>query len=33
MVAMIDNPELECLVEEARPLLEQALQSISPESK
>ncbi len=28
MVGMIDNPELECLVKEARPLLEQALNSI-----
>jgi len=28
MVGMIDNPELNCLVNEARPLLEQALNSI-----
>jgi len=28
MVGMIDNPDLECLVSEARPLLEQALNSI-----
>jgi len=28
MVGMIDNPALECLVKEARPLLEQALHSI-----
>ncbi len=28
MVGMVDNPQLECLVSEARPLLEQALQSI-----
>ena len=28
MVGMIDNPDLECLVAEARPLLEQALNSI-----
>jgi len=28
MVGMIDNPALECLVSEARPLLEQALNSI-----
>jgi len=28
MVGMIDNPQLECLVSEARPLLEQALRSI-----
>jgi len=28
MVGMIDNPELNCLVKEARPLLEQALNSI-----
>ncbi len=28
MVAMIDNPELECLIQEARPLLEQALKSL-----
>jgi len=28
MVGMIDNPELNCLVSEARPLLEQALRSI-----
>ncbi|MDQ6986523.1 MAG: DUF302 domain-containing protein [Mariprofundaceae bacterium] len=28
MVGMIDNPELNCLVNEARPLLEQALRSI-----
>jgi len=28
MVSMIDNPALECLVSEARPLLEQALNSI-----
>jgi uncharacterized protein (DUF302 family) len=28
MVAMIDNPELECLMQEARPLLEQALKSL-----
>ncbi|MDX8410490.1 MAG: DUF302 domain-containing protein [Mariprofundaceae bacterium] len=29
MVAMIDNPELDCLVKEAKPLLEQALQSMA----
>lgn len=29
MVGMADNPELECLVEEARPLLQQALDSIT----
>lgn len=28
MVGMADNPQLECLVEEARPLLQQALASI-----
>ncbi len=28
MVGMIDNPALECLVKEARPMLEQALNSI-----
>jgi len=28
MVGMADNPELECLVTEARPLLQQALQSV-----
>ncbi|MDQ6999810.1 MAG: DUF302 domain-containing protein [Mariprofundus sp.] len=28
MVGMIDNPALECLVSEAKPLLEQALNSI-----
>jgi len=28
MVGMIDNPELECLISEARPLLQQALQNI-----
>jgi uncharacterized protein (DUF302 family) len=28
MVGMIDNPALECLVSEARPLLQQALNSI-----
>ena len=28
MVGMTDNPELECLVSEARPLLQQALQSV-----
>jgi len=28
MIGMIDNPDLECLVKEARPLLEQALNSI-----
>ncbi len=28
MVGMIDNPQLECLVSEARPLLQQALKSI-----
>lgn len=28
MVGMIDNPELECLISEARPLLQQALQDI-----
>jgi len=28
MVGMIDNPDLECLVSEARPLLEQALNNI-----
>jgi len=28
MVGMISNPELECLVKEARPLLMQALQSL-----
>jgi len=28
MVGMIDNPDLACLVNEARPLLEQALNSI-----
>jgi len=25
---MIDNPQLECLISEARPLLQQALQNI-----
>jgi len=29
MVGMIDNPQLSCLVEEARPLLQQALAAIS----
>jgi uncharacterized protein (DUF302 family) len=29
MVAMIDNPELNCLVKGAKPLLEQALQSMA----
>jgi uncharacterized protein (DUF302 family) len=28
MVGMIDNPQLECLISEARPLLQQALQNI-----
>ncbi|MDX8389370.1 MAG: DUF302 domain-containing protein [Mariprofundaceae bacterium] len=28
MIGMIDNTDLECLVKEARPLLQQALQSI-----
>jgi hypothetical protein len=28
MVGMIDNPQLECLISEARPLLQQALQDI-----
>lgn len=28
MVGMIDNPQLKCLVEEARPLLQQALAAI-----
>ncbi|MDX8389705.1 MAG: DUF302 domain-containing protein [Mariprofundaceae bacterium] len=28
MVGMIDNPELECLMKEARPLLVQALESL-----
>ncbi len=28
MVGMIDNPKLDCLVKDARPLLEQALNSI-----
>ena len=28
MVGMIDNPELECLVTDARPLLEKALQAV-----
>ena len=28
MVGMIDNPELDCLISEARPLLQQALHSI-----
>ncbi len=28
MVGMIDNPQLECLISEARPLLQQALQDV-----
>ena len=28
MVGMMDNPQLECLISEARPLLQQALQDI-----
>jgi uncharacterized protein (DUF302 family) len=28
MVGMIDNPQLECLISDARPLLQQALQDI-----
>ena len=29
MIGMIDNPNLQCLVQDARPLLQQALQSIA----
>ena len=31
MVGMIDNPDLTCLVEEARPLLQKALAAIRPQ--